>query len=45
MHYFCFKALLLLRNLLSKMKLMTAAKMRNYRSGQLVRACGIAPTR
>ncbi|QDL55847.1 error-prone DNA polymerase [Rhodoferax aquaticus] len=37
--------LLLLRSQLSKMKLLTAAQMRNYPSGRLVRACGIVTMR
>ncbi len=35
----------ILRSLLSKQKLLTAAQMRNYPSGRLVRACGIVTTR
>ena len=37
--------LLLLREPLSKMKLLTAAQMRDYPSGRLVRACGIVTMR
>ena len=37
--------LLLLRGQLSKMKLLTAAQMRDYPSGRLVRACGIVTMR
>jgi error-prone DNA polymerase len=37
--------LLLLRGQLSKMKLLTAAQMRGYPSGRLVRACGIVTMR
>ena len=37
--------LLLLRGSLSKMKLLTAAQMRDYPSGRLVRACGIVTMR
>ena len=37
--------LLLLRAQLSKMKLLTAAQMRDYPSGRLVRACGIVTMR
>ena len=35
----------LLRGQLSKMKLLTAAQMRNYPSGKLVRACGLVTMR
>jgi error-prone DNA polymerase len=35
----------LLRGALSKMKLLTAAQMRNYPSGKLVRACGLVTMR
>ena len=37
--------LLILRGQLSKMKLLTAAQMRDYPSGRLVRACGIVTMR
>lgn len=37
--------LLLLREVLSKQKLLTAAQMRHYPSGRLVRACGIVTAR